>query len=309
MHRTAYGHRLASSFSMQDPPTLTSRVDDELQLAATELWNLEPGFGFTAPIANEAAYLIGLQLMSVERHELWLDQRPVAVKPIAAGTTHFYDLRRQPVAWLPDPFHPLFFYIPIAAMSRLAQSLDRPAISELRYRDGDFLDDPVIHHLGQSLLPALRARQRNQQLFVDHVLLALQMHLITRYAGGAREPQPAHGGLAPWQQHAAMELIREHLTDGIALDAVAGACGLSTSAFIRLFHASLGVSPHQWMIRQRIDLAIELMHDPALTLADVAYAAGFADQSHFTRTFTRRMGATPGVWRASLDLSGRARPH
>lgn len=309
MHRAAYGHRLASSFSMKDPPTLISRSDDKAQMAVTELWNSESGFGFTAPIATEPAYLIGLQLMAVQRHELWMDNRPVPVKPIVAGTTHFFDLRRNPVAWLPEPFHPLFFYMPIAALSHLAESLGMPAVSELQHRPGDFIDDPVINHLGQSLLPALSAERRNQQLFVDHVLLAFRTHLLMRYAASTREPPDPCGGLAPWQQRAAMEVMRERLVEGVALDAVAQVCGLSTSAFIRLFHSSMGQSPHQWLIQQRVELAMELMQDASLSLADIAYAAGFADQSHFTRTFSRRIGASPGAWRASLSLPGKSRSH
>jgi AraC-like DNA-binding protein len=309
MNLAAYGRRLASSFSMEDPPTLVSRFDDTMHLAVTELWHLEPGFGFTAPITPEPAYLVGLQLMDVQRHGLWFDGRAVPVKPITAGTMHFYDLRQKPVAWLPEAFHPLFFYVPMDALARLAESLQMPAVSELQYHSGEFLDDPVIHHLGLSLLPALRAGQQNQQLFVDQILLALRTHLLTRYGGSPRTLPAPCGGLAPWQQHAATELMREHLSDGIALEVVAQACGLSTSVFIRLFHASFGQSPHQWLIQQRIAMAIELMHDPMLGLADIACSAGFADQSHFTRSFTHKIGIPPGAWRASLGILGKPSRH
>ncbi|MEY2170647.1 MULTISPECIES: AraC family transcriptional regulator [unclassified Rhodanobacter] len=310
MYRAAYGPRLASSFYLKDPPTLVTRLTDKVHMAATELWHLKPDFGFTTPIAGESAYLIGLQLMNVERHELWLDGRSVAVKPIAAGTTHIYDLRSNPVAWLPEPFHPLFFYVPCKALTQLAESLGMPAAAELQHRPGDFVDDPVINHLGQCLLPALHAERRNQQLFVDHVLLALRTHLLSRCTGNARKPPVPCGGLAPWQQRNAIELMREHLPEGIALEEVARACALSTSTFIRLFHASTGVSPHQWMIQQRIERAIELMRDdPTRSLADIAYAAGFADQSHFTRTFSRKMGMTPSMWRSSLQTPRKPTRH
>ncbi len=109
------------------------------------------------------------------------------------------------------------------------------------------------------------------------------------------------GGLAPWQQRQAMELMREHVTDGIALVLVAKACDLSCSAFVRAFRQSTGISPHQWLIRRRIELALSLMRDRSLPLIEVALAAGFADQSHFTRTFTRKMGVSPGAWRNATD--------
>lgn len=302
MNRAAYGRRLASSFSLSDPPTVTSQLDQGLHLAATELWNPEPGFGFTTPIAREPAYLIGLQLLAVPRHELWIDGHAVAVKPITPGTSHIYDLRCNPIAWIPEPFHPLFFYIPIGALSRLAESLGTPASVELRHQPGTFAEDPIINHLGQCLLPALRSRSQNQQLFVDQILLALRTHLLIQYAGNDRTPAVPRGGLAPWQQRRAMELMREHLSDGMPLEALAQACGLSTSTFVRQFHLSTGLSPHQWMIERRIERSCELMRDPTLSLTDIAYTAGFADQSHFTRMFTRRIGVTPRAWRASLQV-------
>lgn len=308
MQKAAYGRRLASAFSLKDPPTVTTQLDHGLHMAATELWHLEPDFGFTAPIAVEPAYLVGLQLLEIHKHELWLDDRPVAVNPIAPGSLHIYDLRSKPVAWMAEPFHPLFFYVPIAALSRLAETLGLPTSVELQWTPGKFAEDPIINHLGQSLLPALHSSQKNQQLFVDHVLLALRTHLLTRYAACDRPVPVPRGGLAPWQQRRAMELMREHLSEGVPLDSVAQVCGLSTSTFIRLFHASTGLSPHQWLIERRIERACELMRDPSLSLIDVAYAAGFADQSHFTRTFTRRIGVTPSAWRMSMLGAGAVRP-
>ncbi|WP_447736434.1 hypothetical protein [Rhodanobacter soli] len=172
MQHGAYGDRLAASFRLSEPPTLTSHTAGGARMAATELARDEPGYGFTAPIAAEPAYLVGLQLRAVQRHELWLDGRAVAVKPITPGTTHFYDLERNPVAYLPEPFHPLFFYMPRAALAEQAEELGDPGIDDLRHTPGEFLADSVVHQFGLCLLPALHARNEVHQLFVNHVLLA-----------------------------------------------------------------------------------------------------------------------------------------
>lgn len=99
MKRGAYGERLSQSFRMDHAPTLVSQTSGHWRLAVTELCCDEPDYGFTTPIAREEAFLVGLQLHGLERHELWLDGRAVAVKPIIEGSSNFFDLRRDPVAY------------------------------------------------------------------------------------------------------------------------------------------------------------------------------------------------------------------
>nr|WP_279236740.1 helix-turn-helix transcriptional regulator [Dyella sp. RRB7] len=91
--------------------------------------------------------------------------------------------------------------------------------------------------------------------------------------------------------------MREHLAGGISLQQVSAACRLSPSAFVRAFKKSLGITPHQWLLSRRIEYADDLLSDGSLSLVEVALAAGFGDQSHFTRIFTRRVGVSPGAYR------------
>ncbi|HET6804118.1 MAG TPA: AraC family transcriptional regulator [Frateuria sp.] len=299
MVRGAYGDRLGRSFHMTDPPTLVSHTAGGSRLAVTELCCDEPDYGFTAPIAREDAFLVGLQLRGLQRHELWVDGRAVRVHPIIEGSTNFFDLRRDPVAYIPEPFHPLFFYIPQAAFSELAGEAGA-SNATLVCRHGEVVEDEVLHALGCSLLPALHARQQSNALFVDHVLLALRVHLVRNYGGVRPRAPPASRGLAPWQERRAKELMRAHLADGIALTDLAAACALSPSAFVHAFKRSTGFSPHQWLIQRRVELATERMADAAACLADIALECGFADQSHFTRAFMARMGVSPGTWRRNM---------
>jgi AraC family transcriptional regulator len=60
------------------------------------------------------------------------------------------------------------------------------------------------------------------------------------------------------------------------------------------------VAPHQWLTEQRIALSKEELRDDGLSLSDVATECGFSDQGHFTRVFTRIVGASPGAWRRAL---------
>ncbi|WP_267226188.1 helix-turn-helix domain-containing protein [Dyella silvae] len=300
MGYAAYGSRLGRSFRLDDPPTLVSLTANQHRLAVTELWCDEYDYGFTAPIVREDAFLIGLQLRGLSRHELWVDGKSVPVQPIVAGQSNFFDLTRDPIAYIAEPYHPLFFYMPQAAIDEVAEELGITS-GPLVCRHGQMVGDSVIESLGKALLPALHAVQDSNALFVDHVLLAFRSHLARNYIGVRQYIAPLGRGLAPWQERTAKEMMREHLSDGIALATVATACGLSACAFLNAFKRSTGMSPHQWLIQRRIELAMDLMRNGDSPLSDIALAAGFADQSHFTRAFSARLGVTPGIWRRNID--------
>ena len=106
------------------------------------------------------------------------------------------------------------------------------------------------------------------------------------------------GGLAPWQQRCATELLLAGIGRHVPVADLASACGLSESHFVRAFRQSTGLPPHQWVLARRIERSKELLsRSPSQSLSEVAIACGFADQSHFTRTFPRMAGLTPGAWR------------
>ena len=94
-----------------------------------------------------------------------------------------------------------------------------------------------------------------------------------------------------------MEAIRENLETGITLAQLAGEVGLSPSHFETLFRRSTGLSPHQYLIRCRVERARDLLGDGTVTLSQVAARCGFSDQSHLGRHFKRLVGMTPGAYR------------
>jgi len=116
---------------------------------------------------------------------------------------------------------------------------------------------------------------------------------------------PARGGLAPWQERRAKELMTTHLGREISLAFVAGECRLSVSHFARSFKQCTGKPPHRWLLENRVEKAKELLIDAEMALAEIALECGFSDQSHFTRVFSRIAGTSPGTWQR-LRLSRRA---
>lgn len=293
----AYGSQLGSAFRMPGAPALTTQVLQKSTLAVTELRCDEPGFGRTASIPREEAWLIALQLRACPDHDLYFDGRLTRPENYVEGVTSIYDLRRDPVADIRDPYHCLMFYMPRTAVEAVASEAGAQRVSHLRYRPGISVDDPVVRHLLSAVRPAIAIPQEAHPLFLDHVALALTAHVVCRYGGMSPDKGVPQGGLAPWQERRAKELMMAFIGEEISLARLASECGLSARHFARAFRISTGVPPHRWLLRYRVERAKELLRTRVLSLADAALFCGFADQSHFTRVFTKLAGVSPGAWR------------
>jgi len=105
------------------------------------------------------------------------------------------------------------------------------------------------------------------------------------------------GGLAPGVLRRVRELIELELENNIALSSIAMTAGLSVYHFARAFKQSMGVSPHRYLLQRRIEKAVALLKETELPLSEIAVTVGFADQSHFSRQFSRFMGETPRAFR------------
>ncbi len=111
------------------------------------------------------------------------------------------------------------------------------------------------------------------------------------------EPRsPSHRrGLAPRQLRMVQDFLAANLSADIRISELAARAGQSESYFVRAFKASTGIPPYKWQLRLRIEKAKSLILE-GVPLARVAVAAGFANQSHLTRTFRNLTGTTPAEW-------------
>ena len=73
---------------------------------------------------------------------------------------------------------------------------------------------------------------------------------------------------------------------------MADICGLSTEYFVRLFKATLRVSPYQYVLNRRVERAKILLGENKQSLADIALQCGFSHQEHMTRMFRRFTGVS-----------------
>ena len=305
MYEGAFGERLGRSFQIGSPPTLESQTKRGTRLAVTELRIDEAGHGMTSPMGSNDAYLICLNLKKQATHELWCDGRTVCSTAYEAGTTYLLDLRRDPITYISDPLHSLYFYIPRRAINEASEEIHRSDATDIALKPGECIKDSIIMSIGQTLLPIFRSPSMFYQPLVGHLLQGLCAYLALNFGGSATTNAVVKGTLAPWQQQRVTQMMRERLFEGITITELADACGLSTGTLVRGFKKSTGVSPHQWLLHRRVDRAIELMSEPDTSLAQIAFSAGFSDQSHFSRVFAQKMGVTPGAWRKSQASSRR----
>jgi AraC family transcriptional regulator len=296
-----YGQRLGERMRVDNPPAIVTRVLRKADLAATEIRCDHPLPGMSGSLQREDAFLVALQLRDFPRHQFWEDGRQAPVFDLRAGEIRLCDLKRDPVVLIDKPLHSLEFYLPRAALNAIADDTNAPRIGDLSYKPGAGHDDVLISSLRSTMLLTLANPEQVNQLFVDHVMLAVGMHVAQTY-GGMRPLSPrVRGGLAPWQVRRAKEILSAHLDGDISLQEVARECHLSMSHFSRQFRRTTGLPPHKWLLTRRIEVAKEKLGDPRLSLPDVAAACGFADQSHLTRVFTRMVGVSPGAWRRALE--------
>ena len=136
------------------------------------------------------------------------------------------------------------------------------------------------------------------RLLIDSLSQALAVYLIRRYT----DRQLVNGQpliIPKWRIRRAQDFIRENLNNGISLKEIADAAGdVSPYHFSRLFKQATGFSPYQFLIECRVLTAQQLLRaQRALSLGEIAFRCGFADQSSFTRCFRQRTGLTPKQYR------------
>ena len=160
-------------------------------------------------------------------------------------------------------------------------------------------DDRLTHLL--FALNAERARGYSAgKLFVDCIETALANILITSFNTFALKSIPAKGGMAPRVLRRVVEFMHANLDKQIGLKDLADCAGLSLSHFSFQFRASTNQSPHQYMLRLRVERSKELLRDSRLSVLDVGLEVGFRNQQHFATVFRNSVGVPPSVYRTEL---------
>lgn len=156
---------------------------------------------------------------------------------------------------------------------------------------------PQIEQLAMMLRAELhRGKDGGGQLYIDSLANALIVNVLRDYS--ITQPQIAiyEGGLGDRYLFQAIEYIDHHLSQSINLEDLSSYVGISKFHFSRLFKKSMGISPHQYVIQQRIELAKKLLAKD-LSISDIALECGFNSHAHLSKYFRNCVGMTPKAYR------------
>lgn len=185
----------------------------------------------------------------------------------------------------------------VARVASTSFELD-PGRGLVRPLDASFV--PELYAAMLAVDTELSTRGTGGPLLIESLANALAVYLIRHLMNPRRLRRRADGPLSRQKLRQITEYIMENLESGLSLEQMAAIVNVSPYHFVRQFKAATGVSPHQYVIAQRVERAKEVLRtDGALTLAEVALNAGFYDQSHFCFHFKRFAGVTPAQFRAS----------
>ncbi|QND46652.1 helix-turn-helix transcriptional regulator (plasmid) [Rhizobium lusitanum] len=182
--------------------------------------------------------------------------------------------------------------IPPETLSELAlQELDLANV-ELRPPAFGTIDLRALD-IAQRISAELTGKATPNELYLDSLVTLFGVHLLRTYASRMRQIPSSRGGLSAKSARRVEEYLRENFTQKIHVAELAAVAGISPNHFILRFAKTFGMPPHRYLINLRLDFAEKLLIDGEIAIAEIAYMAGFSDQSHLATTMKRYRGKTP----------------
>jgi AraC family transcriptional regulator len=171
------------------------------------------------------------------------------------------------------------------------------AYGEVELRPQRKFADPRLSAMVAAVRAEMVAGFPSGRLFLDSVEQAMAVTLVNGHAVRHRPVQIYRGGLGSARLRRIKELVHAKMEDDLSLDEMAQSVGLSTAHFARMFRKSTGETPHQFVLRQRIERAKAMLRAPNARVLDVAVACGFKTQQHFAQVFCDVCGVSPTRYR------------
>lgn len=208
----------------------------------------------------------------------------------------------------PSPFQSISVQLSTTFLSRVAGQM---GLGGRWLRPTALPGDPFVEGVVRKLADESQDTGAGRGLLASSLGTALAVHLLRDYAGEDHEPAPRQAGLSEDELGQVMRHIEKHIDADLSVERLAALVRRSPYHFIRQFRAATGTTPHQQVIRRRVERARDLLGD-GLGIAQVAASVGFSSQSHLHHHVRKLLGVTPGDLvrgRARDDRRGRALRH
>ncbi|MEL7000291.1 MAG: AraC family transcriptional regulator [Pseudomonadota bacterium] len=178
-----------------------------------------------------------------------------------------------------------------------------PTADPLRALYGRDIFNSALPHFMEGIWRESIRGGRGASLMVDGLFMTL-LGTLDRLAGEdtTRKAKSTGSSMDPARLARVTDYVDANLERTIVIRELADIAGMSPFHFSRCFRAATNTSPHRFVIARRVDLGKRLLADPGLPLAQIAFACGFSNQSHFTKVFKEHVGVTPGTYRAEVTI-------
>jgi AraC family transcriptional regulator len=171
--------------------------------------------------------------------------------------------------------------------------------SKLQVRNRFQTRDPQIEHIAWAIKAEMENGFPCGRLYLDSLAAALAARLVRNHSSLAHSALPSKASMPARKLRTVLAYIEDNLGRDLELQEIAAAAGLSPSHFKVLFRKSVGVPPHQYLIRRRVERAALQLRKGKLPIGQIALENGFCHQSHLALHTRRMLGASPQVLRDS----------
>jgi AraC family transcriptional regulator len=165
------------------------------------------------------------------------------------------------------------------------------------------ITDSLIKHIILCLKADIESKYSLGNIYAESLAATLTVHLLKHYSATKTHLQSDTEGLSSYKLRQAIDYIQAHLEENIKLSEIATAVGMSQYYFIRLFKQSMGMTPYNYVIAERLERAKQMLQHQEMSLGEISNQCGFSDQSHLTRYFKRKFGITPQAMRNSNQIN------
>ena len=160
--------------------------------------------------------------------------------------------------------------------------------------------DTALAHMCFACAEMLDQKLPGESRSVAGFVQLLAAYLVEKYTDAASEKSDLRGGLPIRQLRIVEDYVRAQLAEEISVETLAELVELSTFHFSRVFKQATGMSPLQFVTRERITRAQQLIRETSHSLIEIALDIGYTSPSHFAQVFRRVVGVTPTEFRSSL---------
>ncbi len=157
--------------------------------------------------------------------------------------------------------------------------------------------DPLIWQIVHALGSVLKTDADNSRFYAESMAAALAAHILQHYATRKLVLRVHEDGLPQYKLKQALNYINEHFRENLSLAELSAELGISQYYFCRLFKQSTGITPHAYLIQQRVERSKQMLKQKDQSINQITIECGFANPSHFARCFRQHTGISPKQFR------------